>query len=282
MEAKLIYCTPDPLMLIWHAYHHEKHNIFLPPWPFYPKEEMVENDEMRKEALDLLLEGWGPFLELPQTVWSFRVPRALHAQMRVHRHWSCWSQSHQLHEPSTFASIGKDYWMPSFEFVDTEDVDLARERFRSMMLTAEEHYAELRQFTLPSIARLVLPQAINLGLTCGINLRALTQTAIHRRCHIFQGTLWNPLLDLMCEQLTEVDPMLKKIFQLQPCDLGNRCLSAVEQEQRVTRQDPHAVCPRYKELVKSKGMRNCCDSGCEGCLKFAVKARAQVKRSVRY
>ncbi len=272
MKAELISWTPNPLGMIYDTYHNEKHGIGLPQNGVFGELAPSQKDE----ALALLFENWGPFLEFPQTLWSFRVPRSFHAQLRVHRHWSCWSESHQLVEPREFYTQG-DYYEP-----DTMSV-VQTDAYRTAMSNAQDAYnGLLDQGLLPAIARNVLPMSINLGLTAGINLRALTQTVILRRCHIFQGTFWNPLLEQMRHELvTKVDPALEAIFKLQPCDFGS-CISTVEQEQRVRGEDPHKPCPRYIELKKTDGKSNCCGDSCLGCLKNAEEKGFTVHRSLRF
>jgi hypothetical protein len=170
-----------------------------------------------------------------------------------------------------------DFYVPEFGEGDT----LAEETYKGAVLAALGAYKSLReQGLLPSVARLVLPQATMLGLTAGINLRSLRDLAVLRRCHIFQGIWWNPLLDMMRQEVADkIDPALARIFDYQPCDLGP-CLSKVEQFQRVNKQDPHDPCPRFfcKRPLGDRCVRKV---GCEGCMRRFRERGELTERSLR-
>lgn len=275
--ARLLTWTPGPFQMIHDLWEHDKHGQGLPAqapevqaWP-------VE-DACSQEAFDfvfqLLKENWSGLLEFPTFVWQMTLPRSLHAQVRVHRHWSFFSESHQLFDVRDFADEGDWFRIPG---LTPEQGRLEEDAMRS----SQDSYRRLRDAgILPSLARGVLPQHVNLGLSVQMNLRSLFQTVVMRRCHILQGTYWNPLLESMKAELcSKVDPRFAAFFDLQPCDITGRCLSPIEEELRKAGQDPHAVCPRYEELVRTDNKSSCCGSGCKGCLKSAVENGAKVERS---
>jgi len=263
-SATLLYAHPHPFALIYDLFHHDKHGTPLRP----PRR---ASDEEFEFVLQLLKEDWCGLLEFPTYVWQMVLPRSFHAQVRVHRHWSFFSQSHQLYEPAHFADEGDYFKIPGL-------TPLCRDIERSSMKHAEDAYGDLREAgVLPSLARGVLPMHINLGLSVGMNLRSLFQVAVERRCHILQGTYWNPLLDQMSAALCALDERYARLFELQPCDISGRCLSAIEQELRVKGKDPHAVCPRYLAMTARPGA-TCCGRGCKGCLKHAREHGVAVER----
>lgn len=231
--AKLLNWTPDPFNTIYHLYFFNKHGIPLPS---------SSSPATMKEfnfVLQLLKEDWCGLLELPTFVWNFVVPRSLHAQMRVHRHWSFFSESHQLNLPIDFANQGDYFHISATRLTERIEHDA--------MVDAQTHYQDLlEQGVLPSLARGVLPIHINLGLTAGCNLRSLFQIIVLRNCDILQSTYWKPLLEEMEDELcTNVDKRFSKFFQLKPCDINNRCLSDIEQKLRLHNKDPHEVCSIY-------------------------------------
>lgn len=267
MTVELLQWTPHPINTVYQLFFHQKHGT--PLEPFGPA-----TDEQWAFVRQLLLENWCGLLEFPVFIWNMVLPRAMHAQVRVHRHWSYWSESHQLYEPNEFANE-KDY----FEIPDLTPEQ--RHLETCAMRQSQLYYKLLREDgVLPALARGVLPLHINLGLSCAINLRSLVQTAILRRCHILQGTYWNPLLDRMADELaTKVDPRLKELFFLQPCDVNGQCISPVEQELRVEGKDPHVPCPRYMVIREQPKSDACCGhGGCLGCLKGAVNNGRAVER----
>jgi len=259
-SAELVHATPNPFELIYDMYWEAK---FGAPRP-------CSNEEKREFAYNLLIEDWCGVLEFPVFIWRFVLPRSLHAQIRVHRHWSFFSQSHQLHIPDE-----PDYY---------EIPGLSKEE-QELEVVAHKHalgyYEEMRLAgILPSLARGLLPMHTNLGLLAQCSLRSMFKVVVERRCHILQGTYWNPLLEEMKRELCEkVDPFFERLFCLQPCDISNKCLSPIEEELRAQGKDPHAVCPRYKTLVVSENKESCCSQGCEGCLKYATENRIEVERS---
>lgn len=267
-SARLIDFTSKPFKLVHTLFFHDKHGAEL----------NLSGPTSQKEfnfVLQLLKEDWCGLLEFPVFIWQMVLPRSLHAQVRVHRHWSFFSQSHQLHEPTCFADEGDYFEIPG---LDARQNDLER----IAMEDAQHAYGKLRDSgLLPSLARGVLPMHINLGLSVATNLRALFQVAVQRRCHILQGTYWNPLLDMMRDELVaKVDERFKSLFELQPCDVMGRCLSNIEQGLRMELKDPHATCPRWAEMQRTSGARNCCGNGCVGCLKHARTSGRKVERRI--
>ena len=262
MKAELVNFTPNPIDTIYDLYWHDKFG-----------EDRADVPEKEKWAfvLQLLKEDWCGLLEFASFTWKFVVPRALHAQIRVHRHWSFWSQSHQLHEPKSFAEDGEYFSIPNLR---EEERPIEKEAMRD----AQDKYNLLIQRgVLPSLARGVLPQHINLGLSVNCNLRSLFKVVVERRCHILQGTYWNPLLEMMKEEMvTKVNPLFGEIFNLQPCDVRGSCLSTIEQELRVSGADPHIVCPRYRSFKETGSF--CCGQACLGCTKGGSVVR-EIRRS---
>jgi len=273
MEAELIYATPNPLALIWYSYWNAKSGTRF-PWP--PLAEWSLHDVERQGVLQLLREGWCPALEFPRMVWRFRIPRSLHAQLTKHRRWSFWSESHQLVAAENFFTKA-DFFVPDGIAPDSAEAQI----YLDAMESAEASYAILReQGLLPAHARHVLPMAINLGLLGAVDFRAFFHMIILRRCHIFQSSLWTPLIELMRKEVFEkVDQALDPLFGLQPCDLTGRCLSDFEQGLRQAGTDPHASCPRWREMQASKGARTCCEESCPDCLRAAeLEKRSAIRQ----
>lgn len=270
MEAKLISFSPAPFATIRAFWEHEKH---YRDWREIFDQAIREHDRTFDFVLQLLKENWCPITEFPVFYWTFRVPRSLHAQLRNHRHWSTFSQSHQLYEPSDFADK-QDYFQIPQTSLGQKAIEIRA------MANAQKAYKTLRKSgILPSLARGVLPMHINLGLSACTNLRTLFNTVVMRRCHILQGTYWNPLLELMRKEMVDkVDPRCGEFFDLQPCDISDKCLSDIEQQLRYYGKDPHSVCPRWMEMERTHGRNNCCGKGCVGCLKHAVRNQTKVVR----
>jgi thymidylate synthase ThyX len=268
LEVKLLSWTSGGVKLIHDLFWHDKHGR-----PLGWDSSMEASDREFEFVLNLLKENWCGLTEMMWFTFQMVLPRSLHAQMRVHRHMSFFSESHQLHEPDAFADDGDYFEIPGLNAT-------ARQVEARAMGAAQTTYKWFRQAgILPSLARGVLPMHVNLGLTVGMSLRTMFNTVVQRRCHILQGTYWNPLLEGMREEVKKVDPRLSQIFDLQPCDISGRCLSPIEEELRLAGKDPHAVCPRYKELKASDNISSCCGKGCQGCLKGAVKEDKKVSRS---
>lgn len=190
-------------------------------------------------VFQLLKEDWCGLLELPNFVWHFVVPRSLHAQIRAHRHWSFFSESHQLMLQTKFAEQGDYFHIPGAN------------EYKAMVESQKAYTALLNEGILPSLARGVLPMHINLGLTAGCNLRSMFQVIVQRNCDILQGTYWKPFLGQMeLELCTKVDKRFSKLFRLKPCDVNNRCQSTIEQKLRIAEKDPHKPCPIYLRRFK--------------------------------
>lgn len=287
--ARLLTWTPGPFQMIHDLWEHDKHGqpfpgtdsaiVTVPPGVTGPDAPLLWGRTFCPQPVfdfcfQLLKENWSGLLEFPTFVWQMTLPRSLHAQVRVHRHWSYFSESHQLFDVRDFADEGDYFQIPGLTAEQRQDETCAMHR-------AQDSYRQMRDGgILPSLARGVLPQHINLGLSVQMNLRSLFQTVVMRRCHILQGTYWNPLLESMKSELcTKVDPRFAEFFNLQPCDITGRCLSPIEEELRKGGQDPHAVCSRYEELVRTDNKSSCCGSGCKGCLKSATERGATVERS---
>lgn len=230
--------TESPFNMIYQLYFYNKHGKKIKPFT-------SATDKEFNFVLELLKENWCGLLELPTFVWTFVLPRSLHAQIRAHRHWSFFSESHQLSLPTEFAEQG-DY----FRIPDNKAMHDQREY--KAMEDAQFHYRELlEQGVLPSLARGVLPLHINLSLTAASNLRTMFQTIVLRNCDILQGSYWHPLLKEMREELVnKVDFRFAELFKLKPCDVNNRCLSSIEQNLRMAGKDPHEVCPIYSKRFK--------------------------------
>lgn len=196
-------------------------------------------------VFQLLKEDWCGLLELPTFVWHFVLPRSLHAQVRTHRHWSFFSESHQLMMPAEFAEQGDYFRIPDNQAMHNQTEYKA-------MIDAQYHYRDLLdEGVLPSLARGVLPMHINLGLTAGCNLRAMFQAIVLRNCDILQRTYWQPLLYEMENELCiKVDKRFAKLFSLKPCDINNKCLSDIEQKLRIAKKDPHKPCSIYLRRFK--------------------------------
>ncbi len=273
-SATLLGWEASPFTAIHSLYFHDKHGTPLPSGPM--KNWEAATDEQFEWVLQLLKENWCPLLEVPCFTWQFVTPRSLHDQLRVHRHWSCFAESHQLYEPTRFAEEGDYFKIPKLTPKQRVQEDVA-------MFNAQWSYQHFReQGVLPALARGVLPLHVNLALTATMNLRSLFQTVVLRRCHILQGTYWNLLLEEMKRELCEkVDARFHRLFELQPCDISKVCISPIEQELRAEGQDPHAVCPRYVEIKKTSGQSTCCGGACLGCLPAAVKAGVPVQRSIK-
>ena len=269
MKAKLLQAPPNPAKLIKDLWEKDKHGIELGT----RLELYVDDFEF---MMQLLKEDWCPLTEFPVFIWQFRLPRSMHAQMRVHRHLSSFSESHQLAEPENFYD-DKDY----FKIPQTDEDSAVRNNEDIAMESAQDAYRSLRALdVLPSLARGVLPMHINLDLSVAMNLRTMFKLIVTRRCHILQGTYWNPLLEMMEKELMAYDARYVELFNYQPCDINKRCLSDIEQELRQAGQDPHAVCPRWRALRISNGTSTCCGNGCQGCLKHAVENNLDVERSI--
>lgn len=190
-------------------------------------------------VLQLLKEDWCGLLELPTFVWHFVVPRSLHAQIRAHRHWSFFSESHQLMLQTEFAEQGDYFHIPGVnEYKAMADAQLAYTHL-------------LAQGISPALARGLLPMHINLGLTAGCNLRSMFQVIVQRNCDILQGSYWKPLLEEMEQELCmKVDKRFSKLFKLKPCNINNRCQSDIEQKLRIAKKDPHFPCEIYLKRFK--------------------------------
>lgn len=233
-DAELLYWTKQPFHMIYQLFFHAKHEK-----PF-GKMRKATNKEFRF-VFNLLCENWCGLLEMPTFVWKFVLPKSLHSQVRAHRHWSFFSQSHQLKQCWNFATK-KEY----FE-IPTKDSEV-REIEKGIMSDCQEAYEQLiREGCIqPGMARGVLPQHINLGLIASCNLRAMFQVIVLRRCNILQTQYWHPLLQKMKQELCKkVDSRFAVLFRYSPCDINKRCLSPIEQELRVQNKDPHSPCFRY-------------------------------------
>jgi hypothetical protein len=238
-SVKLLDWTTHPFDLVVQLFEHDKHGADLRPF-------RESTDAEFEFVLQLLKEDWCGLLEMPIFVWQLVLPRSLHAQIRSHRHWSFFSESHQLSLPINFADVEDYFHIP----VDVGDIE------KAAMQNAQAAYtALLNKGVLPSLARGVLPMHINLGLSAGCNLRSLFGLVVMRNCSILQGTYWKPLLASMCTELCQkVDLRFERIFRLKPCDINNRCQSTIEQELRVNGKDPHSPCSIYLERFKKNAM----------------------------
>lgn len=223
--------------MIYRLYFHNKHGT-----PLAKKEFRVATTKEFNFVLQLLKEDWCGLLELPTFVWHFVVPRSLHAQIRAHRHWSFFSESHQLMLQTKFAEQGDYFHIPKPPL----DSAITNLEVNAMADAQKSYKALLNEGVLPSLARGVLPMHINLGLTAGCSLRSMFQMIVLRNCDILQGTYWEPLLGQMeLELCTKVDKRFSKIFKLKPCDINNKCLSDIEQKLRLHDKDPHEACQIY-------------------------------------
>lgn len=232
-SALLLAWTTYPFDLVYQLFEHDKHGADLRPF-------RESTDTEFEFVLQLLKEDWCGLLEMPMFVWQMVLPRSLHAQIRSHRHWSFFSESHQLSLPVDFADEQDYFHIPCAS-------DVVRTTEMSAMQNAQTSYIELmKQGVLPALARGVLPMHINLGLSASCNLRSLFKTVVQRNCSILQGTYWTPLLDEMEEELcSKIDSRFKKIFDLRPCDVHSHCQSKIEQELRIAGKDPHQPCGIY-------------------------------------
>ncbi len=239
--AKLLNWTPAGINMIYNLFFCNKHGK---PW------KKINAPASTKEfnfVFQLLKEDWCGLLELPTFVWHFVVPRSLHAQIRVHRHWSFFSESHQLMLQTEFANQGDYFHIPKPP-LDNIITNLEV----NAMADAQLAYTRLlAQGVLPSLARGVLPMHINLGLTAGCSLRSMFQVIVQRNCDILQSTYWKPLLKEMERELcTKIDTRFSKFFKLKPCDINNRCQSDIEQNLRIQGKDPHEPCEIYLRRFK--------------------------------
>lgn len=267
-SAKLIQWTRNPIHLVYNLFQHNKEGD--------PLEKPRQAEDYEVEFIKkLLMEDWCGLLEFPNFSWQMVLPRSFHAQVRTHRHWSYFSESHQVLNPRKFAS-NKDY----FQIPGLNQKQRIAES--SAMFRLQTCYQQfLDTGVVHSLARGLLPMHINLALAVSTNLRSLFQTAVWRRCHVLQGTYWNDLLDQMKEEIVKkVDSRLGFIFDLQPCDIRGNCPAEIEQLPRLKGFDAHEVCPRYKQLLKTENKSSCCGEGCQGCLKFAREKGLKVERSI--
>jgi len=234
-SARLLDWTENPFNKIYQLYFYTKHGTKMKRF----------HEATTKEfdfVLKLLKEDWCGLLELPTFVWSFVLPRSLHAQVRTHRHWSFFSESHQLSLPTEFANQG-DYFSIRKPPLDCKITNLEIDAMHNAQMS---YINLLAEGVLPSLARGVLPMHINLGLIAGCNLRTMFQTIVLRNCDILQGSYWQLLLEEMKNELvTKVDYRLGLLFDLKPCSANNKCLSSIEQELRIQEKDPHEPCSIY-------------------------------------
>lgn len=228
--------------MIYRLYFHNKHGI-----PLAKEEFRTATTKEFNFVLQLLKEDWCGLLELPNFTWQFVLPRSLHAQIRSHRHWSFFSESHQLSLPTEFAQRGDYFHIPKPP-LDSATTNLEV----NAMFEAQKAYKDLlAQGVLPSLARGVLPMHINLGLTAGCSLRSMFQVIVLRNCDIMQGSYWKLLLKEMERELcTKVDKRFSKLFKLKPCMVCNKCLSDIEQKLRIAKKDPHSPCEIYLKRFK--------------------------------
>lgn len=267
-SAELLQWTRHPLHLVYNLFRHNKEGE--------PLEEPRRAEEFEVEFVKKLLkENWCGLLEFPSFSWQMVLPRSFHAQVRTHRHWSYFSESHQVSNPRNFASLGDYFHIPGLNSeqrrAELEAMRLAQQGYQQLLDTGVVH----------SLARGLLPMHINLALAVSTNLRSLFQTAVWRRCHVLQGTYWNALLDQMkTEIVNKVDSRLGFIFDLQPCDIRGSCPAEIEQRPRAEGLDAHEVCPRFRQLLRTENKSSCCGKGCQGCLKFARDRGLKVRRSV--
>jgi len=233
LSAVLLDWTEFPFHMIHQLYFYNKHGTKMKRFHSATRSEF-------EFVMELLKEDWCGLLEMPTFVWAFVLPRSLHAQIRTHRHWSFFSESHQLSLPIEFADQDDYFHIPGKS-------SIAKAVEQVAMKDSQDHYQELLELgVLPSLARGVLPMHINLGLTAGCNLRAMFQTIVLRNCNILQSTYWQPLLEQMEKELCKkVDERFSELFKLKPCNINKRCLSSIEQKLRIAGQDPHKPCKYY-------------------------------------
>jgi hypothetical protein len=277
--AVLVNWTPNPIETVYNLFDHNKWGAKLHEWLHQaglPQGGVPESSEKEWDFVKrLLVANWCGLLEFPSFQWQMVLPRSFHAQVRTHRHWSYFSESNQVTDPRRFADEGDYFHIPGLD-ADQKLVE------RRAMAYAQLGYREMRDAgIIHSLARGALPMHINLAMAVSTNLRSLFQTAMNRRCHVLQGTYWNPLLDQMKKEVVEkVDPRLGWIFDQQPCDIHKTCIAEIEEEPRAKGVDAHEVCPRYVALMGSEGVQTCCENGCEGCGKHARENGTKVVRHV--
>ena len=161
-----------------------------------------------------------------------------------------WVQSMRVLDMGKFADT-EAYRIPdSIKFGGPE----VWHNYNVAMASAQETYKKLLAAGVPiEDAREVIPLGAQHRLSWTLNLSALIHITKKRSCVIPQIGTWGPVIEGMIEELaTKVDPYFRNLVT-PPCMKGDKfmgCIYKLDNERRVSREDPLQPCSLYMHHEK--------------------------------
>lgn len=143
-----------------------------------------------------------------------------------------------------------DCWTENTPHVrDSHGYHTLKEFYQNQMRWVESAYNKLVKAGMPKEdARNLLPLGCGHRLVWKLNLSSLMHVLGKRSCWIAQLGMWEPIIRGAVEELTnKVDPFFHRLVD-PPCvkgDTFNECVFKLENENRVTQDDPYPPCPLY-------------------------------------
>ncbi len=155
---------------------------------------------------------------------------------------SWWSQSMRSLSMQSFFDHSK-FEVPKNLTVEQDEI------YAAAMLDAQQYYKQLVEMGVElEDARNVIPLAAQHRLVWKLNLASLLHIIGKRTCWILQFGLWEPVIKGMIKELTEkVDPIFADLGT-PPCirnEKFNDCLFHLDNETRLTGEDPNPICPLW-------------------------------------
>lgn len=155
-----------------------------------------------------------------------------------------WAQSMRVLDMGRFVDDDL-YRMP--ESIEQDEV--AKQTYEDTLYIIQDAYKGLLARGVPvEDAREVIPLGAQHRVSWGMNLGAVIHVCRKRSCVIPQLGTWGPVIEGMIHELvTKVDPYFASIVT-PPCIKGNvfkECLYKLDNERRVSREDPLLPCSLY-------------------------------------
>lgn len=137
---------------------------------------------------------------------------------------------------------------------------VAKQVYEDGLLIAQQTYTELLARGVPiEDAREIIPLGAQHRISWGMNLNSVIHVCRKRSCWIPQLGTWEPVIrGMISELVTKVDPYFANIVT-PPCIKGNEfkgCVYILDNERRVSREDPLLPCSLYLEQHAKKSPAN--------------------------
>lgn len=238
MEVKLLTITKDPVESLYALWYNSRNKDFMSVDKV--KSNMLIDPKFYDEVMNtvkLIYSSSIPVGEAIQvTFWLKDVPVALREQLVRHRTTSPWVQTSRTVDNRNFEG-----YVPENIRNNKEALSILEDAYEDIRVA----YSKLVDLGIPvEDARVVNPEGRLHSLAWTANLRNLIQALRQRSCWIAQSSLWAPVLIGMKRELSTVSPLLASLLTVPPCNY-KECKYPVENERRVSGEDPLPVCPLF-------------------------------------